>query len=421
MILDDLLKVAEAPTKAEKADLIDEIVAKGGATILKMIFDDMFKFNIAVVRLPDFRFYNPELEVPENQELEDLLEKLASRKLTGNNALVACANFGNRLNDEYYNLFCDILQSNPRLGIDATGLNKRCDLFKIPQFKVHLCKSLKDVKSKIDPSKEWVVQPKIDGNRIVGIKDPLTKLYSRKGHARESLEHIVAILDKFEGECVFDGEVEYRDSLEATGAIRRKKQQAKEAIYTIFGIYDINQWKSENHTDHYIKVYTKARNFVDALSEEDKCFVRVIPSFYLGSFPERENLIDAVSGYYEQFLTEGYEGVVFKTLSHIYLPSSGSRRSMETIKNKPWIDADVTVIGFNESKTNPDTFGSFQCIDRDQVELDPSPGNIKKDELNYIWHHQDKFLHKTLEIKYQGKTEYGFYRHPNAVKFRDDV
>ena len=282
-----------------------------------------------------------------------------------------------------------------------------------------MCARLSEVRHKIPYECEWVVQPKIDGNRIIGIKEFNTKLFSRKGHARESLEHIAAILDKYSGFCVFDGEVEYRDSLEATGAIRRKKEQAKEAIYTIFAMYDLQEWKSEKHTMKYANGYEWALKFVTSLSEEDQRFVRIVPSYYLGSFPNVDTLIDAVSDYYEQFLAEGYEGAVFKTRSHVYLPSSGSKRSIETIKIKPWLDKDVTVVGFNESKINPDTFGSFQCIDKEGIEFDCAPGNIKKDELSFIWHNPHKFINKTLEMKYQGMTkDNNSYRHPNAVKFR---
>lgn len=421
MIIDDLLAVLDVTTKAEKAELINDIIAKGGGKTIKMIFDDMVKFNVAVVRLPELRLYNPELTIPLDEELENLLEKLADRRLTGNHALMACSNLGNRMTDDQFSMFCDILESNPRLGIGVTDLNKRCELFKVPQFKVHLCKSLKDVKDKLAYQKTWVIQPKIDGNRIVSIKELITKQYSRKGHVRDSMDHIVTILNKYQGPCVFDGEVEYRDSLEATGAIRRKGKQAKEAIYTLFGIYHLGQWNNEQHTDEYIKVYTEARNFVDSLSEEDKRFVRVVPSYLLGEFTSVQDLLDAAEVYYEQFLVDGYEGSVMKTLDHVYLPSSGSKRSMDTIKNKPWKDSEATVIGFNESKAIPDSLGSFQGIDKEGREFDIAPGNITHDELDYIWNHQDKFVDKIVEFKFQGYSIYNIPRHPTATKFRDDV
>lgn len=422
MILNDLIDIIDIETKNEKAEAIDKIATTGGEKILKFIFDDMVKFNIAVVRLPSLRFYNPNNnQPPTNQELELLLTRILNKELSGNAALAACTNFGNKLDEDQFKMFCDILESNPRLGISTTDVNKRCEFLKIPQFKVHLCKSLKDVKEKLDYRKHWVVQPKIDGNRIIGIKEFFTKLYSRKGHARESLNHIIEILNKHNGDCVFDGEVEYKDSLEATGAIRRKKEQAKDAIYTLFGIYDINQWKTENHTDPYSVAYQRAKDFIENLSEEDRRFVRLIPSYDLGSFDNLDYLLEAVNGYYEEFLKYGYEGSVMKTLSHTYLPSSGSKRSMETVKNKPWKDSEATVIEINESETNPGTFGSFNCTDNEDRDFDVAPGNISKDELDYIFKHPDKFIGKTLEFKYQGYSIYNKPRHPTAVKFRDDV
>ena len=89
MILDDLLAIAEIQTKDEKAQAIDDIVRNGWGQILKMIFDDMVTFNVAVVRLPELYIHNKNLETPSNQDLESLLEKMANSTLTGNNALNA--------------------------------------------------------------------------------------------------------------------------------------------------------------------------------------------------------------------------------------------------------------------------------------------------------------------------------------------
>ena len=99
MIIDDFLNIADLPTKEEKAIEIDYLITKGNEKIIKMIFDDMITFNVAVVRLPELRLNIPLVIIPTNQELEDLLEKLANKTLTGNAALTACANFGNRLDD----------------------------------------------------------------------------------------------------------------------------------------------------------------------------------------------------------------------------------------------------------------------------------------------------------------------------------
>jgi ATP-dependent DNA ligase len=420
MIIDDLYDIADAPTKTDKAMLIDNCVTNGCGRILKMIFDPMVTFLVSVVRLPELRLYDSTLETPSNEELESLLEKLANRTLTGNAAINACCNFGNRLNDYQFSMFCDILQSNPRIGIGLTDLNKRSEHFFVPQFKVHLCLALKKAKGKISFNKAWFLQPKIDGNRIIGIKHNLTKLLSRGGHENTALQHIVDILNKYQGNVVFDGEVEYKDSLEATGAIRRKNgKQCKEAIYTLFGIYDILQWESEKHTDTYETCYSRVKGFVESLSSKDQLSVRLVESINIGSFTNEQDWLNTVDNYYEHFLSQGYEGIVAKTLDHVYLPSSGSKRSPFTLKHKPWLDKEVTVVGLKESKTQDDVLGSFNCIDDEDREFDCATGNITDAELEYIWTHQHKFIDQRLEIKHQGMTKDNVsYRHPNAVKFR---
>ena len=418
MILDDLLAICDAETKVEKAQMVDTICSNGGENIIKFIFDDMIKFNIAAVRLPELRLFNPNSEPPTTEELENLLQRLINKSISGNTAVNVCNNFGNRLTDEQFGMFYDILQSNPRLGIGATDLNKRCELFKVPQFKVHLCLALKKAKGKISYDKVWTCQPKIDGVRTIGIKDTSIKLYSRKGHARNSMQNIVNILNKYPTNIVFDGEVEHGDSLETTGAIRRLKEQAEGAKLTLFGAYDIDQWKSEKHTDPYLVCYDRAKAFVDSLTDYERSFVNIVESIVIGSFNSETEWLKAVSQHYEHFLSIGYEGAIIKTLDHVYLPSSGSKRSIFTIKDKPWQDMEATVIGFNESDTNPNTLGSFQCITNDGKEFDVALGNIKHGERDYIWNHQDKFIDQQLEFKYQQLSIYGIPRHPTAVKFR---
>jgi ATP-dependent DNA ligase len=315
-------------------------------------------------------------------------------------------------------MFCDVLQSNPRIGIGATDLNKKSELLRIPQFKVHLCARLKEVKHKIDFTKDWLIQTKLDGNRIIGIKDIQAKLLSRKGIERKSLNHILDILNKRSDSFVVDGEVEYLDSLEATGSIRRVNKQCKEATFTLFGEYQISQWLSERHTDPYQECYDRAKAFVDSLTDYEKCFVRIVPSYHIGSFSNIDDWLKAVEKYYEEFLELGYEGAIVKTTTHTYLPSSGSKRSIETIKIKPWQDMEATVIGFNESDTNPDSLGSFKCITKDGKEFDVALGNIRHEERDYIWRNPHKFVDKELEFKYQQLSIYGIPRHPTAVKFR---
>ena len=99
------------------------------------------------------------------------------------------------------------------------------------------------------------VEPKLDGVRVLIILKHIEEdgeayydlsVFSRAGKPFNSLEHIEdMICDTFaetswEEDTVFDGEVFCKDFKSTVSAVKRKSEQAIDAVYTIFDILPLS-------------------------------------------------------------------------------------------------------------------------------------------------------------------------------------
>lgn len=412
MILSDLIKIGNLSTKKEKAYFLDNL-GKVHAELLNIIFDKDVRFYTDVNKVqkgvstiaPFLTKQDEELNI----ELLDLLKILASEELRGNEAIAKCIDFADQLNCQECEMFYNILENKTRLGIGATDINKLCKTFKIQQFEVMFAVRYDKVK-KLNWNRNWCIQPKIDGNRCIFMNG---KFYSRTGKEFTSLDKFKNILNKFPN-IVFDGEIEQDGSLEATGAIRRKDEQAHNAIYTIFGCYPLNEWDSKQFTQKYQDVLALLKQLIS----DDNSAIRTIPTYYIT--PQSEQEFDTlIQQYSDEFIKQGYEGAVLKTLDHYYTPSTGTKRSDNWIKIKPSKDSEGIVTEIFEGEGEwKNSVGRFKIKWLDK-EFEVAPGKFTQAQRNHIWINAESYIGKKLEFQYQCLSEYGIPRHAFALRFRE--
>lgn len=423
MILTDLCKIKDLKHKVDKGYLLDQLAKTGNAELLTIIFDKDVRFFVNTSAInPDSEpsiFQKTDEEL--NSELLNLLKVLASEEIRGKEAERACSDFAYQLySQKEFDMFLNILENKTRLGIGATDINKYCDGFKIEQFEVMFAKRLDKVKN-VDWNQSWYVQPKIDGNRCICIIDmDNINFYTRTGKEITSLESVKESLQEIFGKCskcVLDGEIE-NGSLEETGIIRRKTEQAENAIYTIFGIYPLDEWNNKSFTENYETIYNELDDILN-IAHKQHYNIRIIPSFEIAPTSE-DQFHELVQTYTNKFIQQGYEGSVIKTLNHTYNPSTGTRRSNDWLKIKPSLDSDGIVIeiiqGDGEWKNRA---GKFKVKWLDKT-FEVAPGKFTKDQCEEIWINSDLYIGKKLEFQYQCLSIYGVPRHAFAVKFRND-
>ena len=348
-----------------------------------------------------------------NRELLQLLKLLASEEIRGNEGVRQCIDYAEQLLDiSNQEMLYNILENKTRLGIGTTDINKLCKKFKIEVFEVMFALRY-DKAKKVNWSKRYCIQPKIDGNRNIHKNQ---RCLSRTGKEFLALDIIKKELQNYPGINNFtvDGEIENDGSLEATGAVRRKEEQAENAIYTIFGIYPNDEWDSKIFTQTYEEVLAKMQEIIYYNDHH----IRLIPTFYISAISEEE-FHRLIEFYTQLFINQGYEGAVLKTLDHTYNPSTGTRRSEDWLKIKPSLDSDGIVIDILEGEGDwKGTAGKF-VVNWLSKTFQVSPGKFTKKQRKEIWLHKELYLKKKLEFKYQCLSEYGVPRHCFATKFRE--
>lgn len=426
MILQDLMNIKYLETKKEKAYELDKIAKRGEvySKLLHIIFDKDIRFYIDTNKIkiePELPLYT-DLEI--DTLLYDLLHMLGKGEFRGNEGIIKCKNFIDKAigmiddDQECIDLFFGILDNKTRLGIGATDINKYCEYIKIKQFEVMY--ALRWDKAKVDWNKQYVIQPKIDGNRMIVEKgedytNPLA--YSRGGELITSVNHIIDDLKMYLPltNYMIDGEVE-NGTLEETASIRRKKKQAEDAIYTIFGIYDFKEWKSSKHTDTYEDILERTTYLMKNFPSKN---IKIIPSYYIHSKSE-EGFNELVQKYFYEFLSLGYEGYVLKTLDHVYQPSSGTRRSSDWVKGKPKDSTEGIILGIEEAKgEGRGMVGNFKVQWLDIV-FDVSPSNMKHNMRKLILENKEDYLGGKVSFFHQGVSKYGVPRNAYAEKIRVD-
>lgn len=147
---------------------------------------------------------------------------------------------------------------------------------------------------------------------------------------------------------------------------------------------------------------------------------KVLKYFYSEDVLQVETYIvqlqeDVIESYFEQFLKEGYEGLMIRLLDMPY----EFKRSKQLLKYKPLIDKEFQVVGFKKSITG-DTLGSLDLILEDGRVFNATLKNEIGDQKTkkQIWDDQINYLGLWVTVEFLEYTNDGIPRHPRAKTFR---
>lgn len=250
-----------------------------------------------------------------------------------------------------------------------------------------LAKTYKDQEKQIRKKYSKVdIQYKLNGNRcIVNIKTK--EMYSRK---RKQITSIPDIIDKIVDACKninkdiiwVDGELYSKELTfnEIQSIIRQKNQVSELASkikYNIFDVMSKKEWKER-------------KKYLDKIVTNER--VNVLKIFEID--------INEIEKYNQQFVKDGYEGVIIRLPNYSY----EQKRSSGLIKYKTFIDEEFKVIGFVSEKNNPLKLGSIKLIMKNGNEFNARP-SMTDEECDYIWTHQEEFINKYATVEFQNYDE----------------
>ena len=285
---------------------------------------------------------------------------------------------------------------------------------------------------KFDPKKlkglyPVAVEPKLDGVRVIIILKHIEEedetyydlsVFSRAGKPFNSLEHIEdMICDTFsetgwDEDMVFDGEVFCGDFKTTVSQVKRKKEQASSAVYTIFDILPLSEFNDQGSKKQFHERRADLVEFFRAAPPTQKC-LSLSKAVLKGSY-------DEVMEAYQENRELGNEGVIVKPISgdiSKWVP----KRSFGWMKIKDKLEADVEIIGAEEGEGRlVKTLGAL-VVDYKGTTVNVGTG-LSDDIRQKLWrlHKKGKLVGLTAQVTFHEETPDGSLRHPAFECIRID-
>lgn len=279
-------------------------------------------------------------------------------------------------------------------------------------------------KKKIDITYPAYVQPKLDGIRCVSFKrKEEVVLLSRKGSVITNLDHIrddVFRLMEFIGdEFYLDGELYSHDLQmnEIASIVKKDKQDddfKTKSLAIKYFIYDIFDPKQPNLTfedrnrllEQGFQLAKNKKKSLDYLH-----FVQTI------IVPDKK----AVKKYHDEFVAEGYEGIMLRNVKGTY---ELGKRSSDLQKYKEFEDEEFKIVGFEEGSGEADgtIIWVLETNEPSKRHFNAQPIGSReytRKLFNEASHNFSKFKGKLVTVKFQGKLKDGVPRFPKAIAIRD--
>ena len=423
---------------AEFKQFVDEI-GQNNSRLYKESILEKYKQNQDILYLLDF-IYNPyivtgisdkklnkELYLQYNtlfmefsvfNDFKDLLEYLKVHHTGTDEDIATVQSSRDSSFLPYADLVNSIVTKNLQLGIDVKTINKIIPGL-IPEFNVQLSNKYFD-KPEIIEGKEFVITTKIDGSRIIAIKENgQVSFYTRQGQKYDGLVDLEAELKatRFDN-FIFDGEIiaidtDKENTYKNTMKLSRTKDLEKHGLkMLVFDYMPFANWKIQNCPITY-SVRRAQLSAIFDLSNFN--YFELLPMLYKGT--DTSKIIELLN---EQ-TAKGEEGVMINVCDAPY----DFKRTNNLLKVKKFQDTELKVIGFEEG-TNKllGTLGAFIC------EYGPNTvkvgSGLSDEDRAYFWAHQEEMLGKYITVKFfeksvDSKTGLESLRFPIYMRVREDL
>jgi DNA ligase 1 len=426
-IYDLLYRIGQESARSEKERLLSLIVGYShGERVLRDAYDPMVTYGVTIkagVRDGGETF-------SEGDEVWDLLDALRKRELTGNAAKAALASTLVRLTTKSQRLLVNILSKDLRCGITATTVNKVLP-GTVPVFAVMLAHKYEEKRITKFPV---ALEPKLDGLRVIClVRDGVAKFFSRTGKPFPALDHlgpdVVTTVgrasetmdtridqarrrqifgDRDQPSLAIDAEVISGTFNKTTGDVRRKGEQAEDAVLNIFDAvpYDFltgdqAEWGS---------LFKSRRVLVNLLAHFAPIgsAIRATPI----SFADSHRQIQEI---YDRYRRAGYEGAMVKPLDGLY----SKKRSHAWLKMKNQDSEDLRITGYFEGTGKYEGKLGGLIVDRNGISVRVG-GGFSDEQREKIWIYRSEYIGRLIEVEFHEVTPDGSLRHPRFVAWRWD-
>ena len=417
----------------EFKEFYDKITAEAGRNYKISVLEEYCKSQ-DILYLLDF-IYNPYITTGiSDKKLGKVIDKTSPRFIafslkevleyikyynTGTDACIATVQDyrDSVVPEEYKPLYNKLVTKNIQLGIDTKTINKVIPGL-IPEFNVQLSNKYFD-KPEVVEGKEFVLTTKIDGSRIIAMKeDGKVSFWTRQGQKYEGLVDLEQdLLNSPTDNFVFDGEIvavdtDKENTYKNTMKLSRTKDLEKHGLkMLVFDYMDIANFKAQKCP----VMYSTRRAQLSAIFDLNSFkYFELLPMLYKGTDTSM------ITKILEEQVAKGEEGIMINICAAPY----EFKRTNNLLKVKKFQDTEVEIIGFEEGTNKlAGTLGAFVCKYKDN-EVRVGSGLTDEDRA-YFWANRDKFLGKFITVKYfetsvDSKTGLESLRFPIYIRVRED-
>ncbi len=257
------------------------------------------------------------------------------------------------------------------------------------------------------------VQPKLNGVRCLSnLQSADPSMMSRNGKPIHKFAHIREeigfILQKAKMKGFYlDGEI-FKPGLslqQISGASRKEKDDLRKEIDSVmeYHVYDCFYTENKGWS------FTERNAFlVKLLKQCAPHHIKIVQTIHVGN--EKEAL-----KYYEKWLKQGYEGMMFRNSDS---PYHIGYRSTDLQKYKPFTDAEFVIVGAHEGTGNDAETVVWECLTKDKKKFSVKPEG-DRETRKWYWKNRKKYIGKKLTVKYQELSDDGIPIFPVGIAIRD--
>lgn len=290
-----------------------------------------------------------------------------------------------------------------QIGVSWETFTKATDTKK---FAVMLAKPLRNIK-KLEEKYIFPVyiQPKLDGYRGISNTEGEHELRSRNGNEYENFPTIVEALKEVCPEyMLLDGEVMSDDfqSMQKT-AFRKDGETVGDVRFHVFDCITREEWDAREGKFSFTERQDSLVNLL-----ESHPLIKIVETIECHSWEE-------VYEHHDRYMKEGYEGTMVRADKPYQF-----KRTDFLSKIKEMHTMDCEVIGVEEGRNSlKGKMGHIIVKQENGNECGVGSG-FTQEKRQHVWDHEDLYVGRIAEIKYQELTEAGIMRFPTFVRWRDD-
>lgn len=292
-----------------------------------------------------------------------------------------------------------------------------------------LAKKWNDSQKHLNTLTHLCLQPKLDGIRCIATRQGL---FSRKGERIIAVPHIERMINDmfatglFDWVEAFDGELynhDFKDNFnEIASVVRKTKPTLRDMIKSEevmqYHIYDVITKTDDTlflaqqiFIERFKLLKTYLKEWYDK-HYKDIYFRRIQPVTTL----ERKNETESIDIAYQEFLQQGYEGMMVRNPVSYY---ETNKRSKNLIKRKEFIDEEFEVVDVLEGIGNRSGMMGKMVVKLKNGETCEANARGTHEYFKELLVNKESYIGKLATIRFQNYTPDGSLRFPVMITIRD--